>query len=123
MSGASASGVMSRRVRPVPPVVTIASTFRSAIQARNVRAQCLHVILENQAARQLVAGGFQAFDDQVAGGVVFRGARVRYRKHGDVERDERTFGFAHNLTLLAFAFDVNCRPTAPLLGPRSEATS
>ena len=55
-SGRTASGVTSRPVKPVPPVVMTTSTAASAIQAVHLGPDLRHVVLDDGPLRQLVPG-------------------------------------------------------------------
>ena len=87
-SGSTASGVTSRPVKPVPPVVMMASTPASAIHFRIDGADRLDVVGDDVARGELVAGPGQPVGERRAGLVVGERARVRDRQHRDVERDE-----------------------------------
>ncbi len=51
-SGSTASGVTSRPVKPVPPVVMIASMFGSAIQIRTLRLNRIDIVRDDVARRK-----------------------------------------------------------------------
>ncbi len=86
-SGSSASGVTSRPVKPVPPVVMIASTPGSAIQALTC-ARILSTSSVTIAAPRACGRHLDPFSQHRAGLVVRHLARVGNGQDGDVERDE-----------------------------------
>ena len=87
-SGSSASGVTSRPVKPVPPVVMTTSIAGSAIQAFTRRADLLDVVGDDGAVGERVAGLLDALGERRAGLVVGKLAGVGHREHRDLERYE-----------------------------------
>ena len=90
-SGSSASGVTSRPVKPVPPVVMTTSIAGSAIQALHLRADFLDVVGDDRARRERMTGLPDALGERRARFVVGERARVRHGQHRDLERDELRF--------------------------------
>ena len=102
----NASGVTSRPVIPVPPVVITTSMSRSTIQARRwAFGGCASVVLLDRARRDAMAGLRNAFDQRVARPVIGERARVRHGEDGDVDRLEGlgfvNFVHASIVTILA----------------------
>ena len=87
-SGSTASGVTSRPVKPVPPVVMITSIAGSAIQRFTTRPDFLDVVGHDDAVGERVAGRLDAARQRRARLVVGERARVRHREHRDLERHE-----------------------------------
>ena len=87
-SGSIASGVTSRPVKPVPPVVMMTSIAGSAIQRLHAGADLLDVVGDDGAAGDRMAGLRDALGQRGAGLVVGEFAGVGDRQHRDLERDE-----------------------------------
>ena len=87
-SGSSASGVTSRPVKPVPPVVMTTSTSGSAIQRRTWRRIASRRRRDDGAGGEEVAGRRDPLGQRVAGLVVGQRAGVGDGQHRDVERNE-----------------------------------
>ncbi len=83
-----ASGVTSRPVKPVPPVVTIDVDVRVGDPFLHHGADVLDLVAHDVARGERVAGLFDAGGERVAGLVVCEGAGVRHRQHGDADGDE-----------------------------------
>ena len=91
-SGRTASGVTSRPVNPVPPVVMTTSMLVSAIHART----WARIASTSSLTMARAASSWPAVCDhlgqRVAGLVVGELARIRHRQHGDADGDERAVG-------------------------------
>ena len=87
-SGSIASGVTSRPVKPVPPVVMMTSIAGSAIQAFT----CARIFSTSSVtiarAADRMAGLLDPLGQRRAGFVVGELAGVRHRQHRDLQRDE-----------------------------------
>ena len=90
--GSSASGVTSRPVKPVPPVVMTTSIAGSAIHALTRRTDFFHVVGDDGAAGDRVAGLLDALGQGRAGFVVGELAGVGNGQHRDIERNELLAG-------------------------------
>ena len=87
-SGSIASGVTSRPVKPVPPVVMITSIAGSAIHCLTRRADRLDIVRHDAALGDHVAGGNDALHQDRARLVVLEIAGVGHGQHRDLERHE-----------------------------------
>ena len=87
-SGSTASGVTSRPVKPVPPVVITTSMNLSAIQSFTRWRIAFYVVLDDRPLGQRVAGGADALGQRVAGLVVGALAGIGHREYRDLERNE-----------------------------------
>ena len=87
-SGSAASGVTSRPVKPVPPVVMIDVDRRIGDPRFHTRADFLHLVGHDGAGSERVAGRLDALGQRRAGLVVGERACVRYGEHRDPERYE-----------------------------------
>ncbi len=88
--GSTASGVTSRPVNPVPPVVMTTSIDLSAIQPLNARADRLHLVLDDRPFGDSVTSRANAFDQGRTGRVVVVFARIGDRQHRNLQRHELT---------------------------------
>ena len=88
-SGSIASGVTSRPVKPVPPVVMTTSTPGSAIHVSTMSRIASTSSVHDLARGETVSGGGEPVLQGGAGFVVIQRARVGNGQHRDVERDER----------------------------------
>ena len=87
-SGFTASGVTSRPVKPVPPVVMTTSTAGSAIQPCTLALISGTSSLTIARAASSVPARLDHLAERVAGPVVGEPARVGHRQHGDAHGDE-----------------------------------
>ncbi len=120
-SGSTASGVTSRPVKPVPPVVMMTSMNLSAIQAFTRCADRLDVVLDDRALGEHVAGGADALGQRGAGFVVGKLARVGHGEHRDLQRHELSglvdAGHLHAVLKLRPPLNVSQADTLPSLKP------
>src|SRR5277367_3549706 len=86
-SGSTASGVTSRPVKPVPPVVMTTSIIGSAIQAFT-RARMASMSSCTMLRCDVMPGRHDALHQERPGFVVLDVARVGDRQHRDLERHE-----------------------------------
>ena len=87
-SGSIASGVTSRPVKPVPPVVMIASTPAIGDPAPDDDADRIDVVDDDLARGKMMTGRRQPVRQRGAGFVIGQRAGVGDRQHRDVERHE-----------------------------------
>ncbi|MHC2508861.1 hypothetical protein ACVII1_004099 [Bradyrhizobium elkanii] len=87
-NGSTASGVTSRPVKPVPPVVMTASTAGIGDPAPDHGPDRLDIVGDDLACSELVAGRGESVGQRGARLVIRQRAGVGNRQHRDVERDE-----------------------------------
>ena len=103
-SGASASGVTSRGVTPVPPVAMTTSIPGSAIHGGELGADLELAVDHDRARGDPVADLGHPIGDVAAGGVGLERARIGDGQDGDVDRDELAL---HALGSVAYREDLN----------------
>ena len=91
-SGSTASGVTSRPVKPVPPVVMITSTSGSSIHLLHHRADLALVVGNDLAVGELVTGRRDAVGKRRAGAVFVQRPRVGHGEHGEADGHEGLVG-------------------------------
>ena len=96
-SGSTASGVTSRPVKPVPPVVMTASMAGSAIHLRTTPRILRTSSVHDRAVGEHVAGRFDALGKRRARAVVGERAGVGNGQHREADRNERlVVSFRHD---------------------------
>ena len=107
-SGSIASGVTSRPVKPVPPVVMMTSIPGSAIHRLTMTRIASTSSIDDLARREMVTGRGEPLRQRSPGFVVRQRARVGNRQHRDVERDE--FFRTSSMEDMTDSLSVDSRP-------------